>query len=213
MDKIQTLAKNENLLDQVQVFLHNVIIAKIRYFGDVNVVVDICLQANNYSLLIKMPSLSLFPVTQMELNEFGLEIDQENILYQRATYSIGKIHIVLNMLVALIIRETLKLGNDPPITSTLNPKKQICVKFNFLSGSHFSFFCLSEEKKLKAIVIGAGSTETRDNVTAKKTLRMMTQVMMQVTTLETMLETKTLLEETMEIILLKSEKKLLPLKA
>lgn len=53
MDKMQTLAKNENLLNQVRVSLRSIIITKMRHFEDLNMVVDICLQANNYSRLIK----------------------------------------------------------------------------------------------------------------------------------------------------------------
>lgn len=77
MSKIRTLAKNENLLDWVQISLHSIIIAKTRHFGDLNIMMDIRLKANNYSQLIKMPSLPFFLVTQAELNEFELEIDQE----------------------------------------------------------------------------------------------------------------------------------------
>lgn len=41
MGKIWTLEKNENLLDQMQVFLHSVIIARIKRFKDLNVVINV----------------------------------------------------------------------------------------------------------------------------------------------------------------------------
>lgn len=95
--KIQTLVKDENLLNQMSFSLHSVIIIKIRRFGGLNVMMAIWLQANNHSQLITIPSLPFSLMTQAELNEFELEIDLKNMLYWRVTFSMDTICTFPNM--------------------------------------------------------------------------------------------------------------------
>lgn len=134
------MAKNKNLLDQVRVFLHNEIIAKIKDFRNWNMVVDIRPQTDNNSKLIKTLSLPFFPVTPAELNEFGLKIDQENMLYWHAIFSINTVYTVSNTLAAPSIQKTLKLGNNLPVTPISNPKKQAYAACNSSFNFYFFFF-------------------------------------------------------------------------
>lgn len=164
MSKIWTLAKNENSLDQMRVFLYNMIITKIKHFGDLYVIVDVCLQANDYSQLIKILTLPLFPMTRAKLNEFGLRIDRENILYWSAIFFIGIICTIPNMPAASSVQKTLKLGNNSPATPTLNSKKQARAAFDFSSSFYLFFLCISQIKKLKAAFARAGKTTTTKNL-------------------------------------------------
>lgn len=136
------------MLDQVRVSLHSVIITKIRRFGDLNVVVNIQPQADDYNKLIKMPSLLFSPVIQMKLNEFELRIDWKNILYWRITFYMGIVCTIPNTLAVPLIQKILKLRNNSSIILISNSKKQAYTAFDFSSGFYF-FLYASQIKELK----------------------------------------------------------------
>lgn len=152
----------------MQISLHSVIIARIKRFEDLNMVIDIYPQADDYSWLIKISSLPLLPILLVKLNEFGLGIDWENILYWCTTYSIDIVHTVSNTPTASTVQKTLKLEKNPSVTLISNPIKRAYTAFNSSSGSHFPLFCLSKKRKLKAIRAGAGFAEAENNTAGAK---------------------------------------------
>lgn len=103
---------------------------------------------------------------QVELNEFKLGIDRENMLYRHAIYSMGTIYTVPNTPAASTVWETLKFGNNSLAIPTPNPRKRARAKSDSSFGFYFFSFYLFKEKKLEAIITEASFAKAGDNAAA-----------------------------------------------
>lgn len=75
----------------------------------------------------------------------------------------GIVYTVSNTPTTPTVQEIFELGNNFPTIPTSNLRKWAGAKSNSLFGFYFSFFCLSKEKKLKAIVPRIGSAKIENN--------------------------------------------------